>query len=296
LTFNQELWIEKQRTGESWMKALFSFKATWILLAWILLMPVLQLGAQQINFADHTGFTSIFDGRTLTNWDGAPEVWRIEDGAIVGESRPDKPAGTTFIIWRGGEPGDFEMKLEIKLEGSGNSGIQYRSRQAEPSANFGPPRQGAPNPGAAPRGPGGRGPGPGAGPYQKWNMQGYQADYDATGNMAGQLFEGGRFPGERGITTRPGQVVLLQSGQQPQVVGMVTSLDELKKSFKPNDWNQYHIIVRGNTFIHILNDRVASVTVDDDPAKRVMKGLIGLQIEGGDLKVSFRNIWLKSLP
>src|SRR5262245_50956570 len=65
-----------------------------------------------INFADHAGFISLFDGKTLTNWDGAKEVWRVEDGAIVGESRPDKPAGTTFIIWRGGEPNDFELKLE----------------------------------------------------------------------------------------------------------------------------------------------------------------------------------------
>jgi hypothetical protein len=250
-----------------------------------------------INFADHTGFVSIFDGKTLANWDGAPEVWRVEDGAIVGESRPSKPAGTTFIIWRGGEPSDFELKLEIKLEGSGNSGIQYRSRNAEPSANFAPPRQGGPPPGVAPPEPrGGRGPGFGAGPYQKWNLQGYQADYDTTGNMAGQMFEGGRFVGERGITTRPGQIVRLQAGQSPQVVGMVTSLDDLKKSFKLNDWNQYHVIVRGNTFIHILNDRVASVTIDDDATKRVMKGLIGLQIEGGDLKVSFRGIWLKTLP
>src|SRR5262245_5797676 len=53
-----------------------------------------------INFADHTGFISIFDGKTLNGWDGATEVWHVEDGAIVGESRPEKPAGTTFLIWR----------------------------------------------------------------------------------------------------------------------------------------------------------------------------------------------------
>jgi hypothetical protein len=41
-----------------------------------------------INFDDHTGFVQIFDGATLTNWDGAKDVWRVEDGAIVAESRP----------------------------------------------------------------------------------------------------------------------------------------------------------------------------------------------------------------
>ncbi len=221
-----------------------------------------------INFADHRGFVSMFDGKTLNGWDGASEVWRVDDGAIVGESRPEKPAGTTFLIWRGGEPADFELKLEIKLEGMGNGGIQYRSRNVDPTANFG----------GAPRGPGG-GRGPGAGPYQKWNLQGYQADFDATGNIAPQMFEGGRFLGERGITTRPGQVVLLQTEKPPQLIGNLLSADELRKSFRTNDWNQYHIVVRGNTFIHIVNDQVASVTIDEDATKRAMKGLIGLQVE-----------------
>ncbi len=27
---------------------------------------------------------SLFDGKTLTGWDGDPKVWRVEDGAIVG--------------------------------------------------------------------------------------------------------------------------------------------------------------------------------------------------------------------
>jgi hypothetical protein len=192
------------------------------------------------------------------------------------------------------------LKLEIKLEGNGNSGIQYRSRNAEPSANFGQ-RQGGrgaqgPPPDFQARGGRGGQPGPAPNPvYQKWNLQGYQADYDATGNMAGQLFEGGRFPGERGITTRPGQVVLLREGQPPQLLGTVATLDELKQSFKVNGWNQYHIVIRGNTYVHILNGHLVSVTVDDDATKRVMKGLIGLQIEGGNLKVSFRNIWLKTI-
>jgi hypothetical protein len=63
-----------------------------------------------VQFDDHAGFTQIFDGASLTNWDGAKDVWRVEDGAIVAESRPEKPVGTTFLIWRGGEPGDFEFK------------------------------------------------------------------------------------------------------------------------------------------------------------------------------------------
>jgi len=113
--------------------------------------------------------------------------------------------------------------------------------------------------------------------------------------MAGQLFEGGRQPGERGIVASPGKMMLLREGQQPALLANIATADELKASFKAGDWNQYHIVVRGSTYIHILNGRVITVTIDDDATKRHPKGLIGLQIEGSDLKVSFRNIWLKTL-
>lgn len=254
-----------------------------------------------INFDDHSGFVSIFDGKTLDGWDGAKEIWRVEDGAIVGESKPENPAGTTFLIWRGGEPADFELKLEMRIDGqSGNSGIQYHSQNILPSANFGAGRRGPA--GQAPQGaPGGPPPGRRGGgmvqnpAYQKWNMFGPQADYDITGNMAGQLFEGGRQPGERGITTRPGQMVLLREGQPNMLLANIATADELKASFKQGGWNQYHIVVRGHVYMHILNGRLASVTIDDDNARRKDKGLIGLQIEGSSLKVSFRNIWLKTM-
>ena len=74
-----------------------------------------------------TGFQPIFDGTSLKGWDGDPKFWRVEDGAIVGQTTTDKePAQNTFCIWRGGTPGDFDLKLQFRLTGF-NSGIQYRS-------------------------------------------------------------------------------------------------------------------------------------------------------------------------
>ena len=289
-----------------------------------------------VNFDDHAGFTQIFDGKTMNGWEGAPDVWRVVDGAIVAENTPEKPVGgTTFVFYKDADISDFELKLELKVEGGGNSGIQYRSRNVEPSADFGRGRGGpggpgappaaappsapppaaaapAPDPNADPCAPGarggGRGPGPGgpggpgggrgagfgAGPYSKWNLQGYQFDTDANGCMSGQLFEGGRFVGERGITTRPGQVVLLREGQPNTLLATVATPEDIRSTFKRGEWNQYHVVVRGNTFMHILNGRLASVTIDDDPGKRQSKGVIGIQIEGAR-KVSFRNVWLKKL-
>src|SRR5215471_17395974 len=81
-----------------------------------------------IAFDDHDGWTSIFDGASLRDWDGNLDIWRLENGAIVGESTREKPSGTTYIIWKGGEPLNFELKAEMKLDGIGlNLRIDYRT-------------------------------------------------------------------------------------------------------------------------------------------------------------------------
>ena len=80
-----------------------------------------------IDFADHTGFVSLFDGKTLTGWDGQPGVWSVDDGAIVGVSTKEHVAGNSFLVYHGAEARDFDLKLEIKVELGGGSGVQYRS-------------------------------------------------------------------------------------------------------------------------------------------------------------------------
>ena len=86
-------------------------------------------GGAPIPFDNFTGFEKIFDGATLTNWDGDPTFWRVEAGTIVGESTAEKPVTeNTFLIYRGSEPDNFELKIEFRMN-STNSGVQYRSRQ-----------------------------------------------------------------------------------------------------------------------------------------------------------------------
>ena len=85
-----------------------------------------------MDFADHDGFTQIFDGKTLNHWEGDPGIWRVEGGAIVGESTKEKPVSNSYISFRGFEAKDFDLKLEIKVEQGGGSGIQYRSQTGVP--------------------------------------------------------------------------------------------------------------------------------------------------------------------
>ena len=79
-----------------------------------------------------TGYVSLFDGVSLKGWDGNPKFWRVEDGAIVGESTPTNPSGNNYIVYRDLEAKDFTLKFEIKVEGDGGSGIQYRSKTGLP--------------------------------------------------------------------------------------------------------------------------------------------------------------------
>ena len=244
---------------------------------------------EPINFNDHDGWVQIFDGKTLSGWDGRSDIWHVEDGALVGESSSEHPSGTTNIIWTGGEPANFELKLEMKLEGSGaNGGVQYRSFRVAPKDNPLPsdltPEQRARRQQEQAL----------ALQNAKWNVSGYQADFDFANKYTGQLYEQ---ESPRGIIAWRSQVVATEPGKKPTLLATVGSSDDLKSAIKPGEWNQVEIIADGNTLTHIINGRVMSVLVDTDPEFSRAKGIIAFEIEGpGKVKISHRNIWLKTLP
>jgi len=244
---------------------------------------------EPINFDDHDGWTQIFDGKTLSNWDGDTDVWHVEDGAIVGESSPEHPSGTTNIIWRGDEPANFELKLEMKLEGNGaNGGVQYRSFHLEPNLSpvpdDVPPEQGERRRKQLAL----------DSKHAKWNLSGYQADFDYDNKYTGQLYEQSS---PRGIIAWRGQVVATEPGKKPTLLALLGTSGEMKAFIKPGEWNQVEIIAEGNMLTHIINGHVMSVLIDTDPKYSQAKGLIALEIEGpGNLKIRHRNIWLKKLP
>lgn len=225
-------------------------------------------GPQPLPFEDRTGFVAIFDGSTLKGWDGDSMFWRVEAGAIVGQTTAKNPLKeNSFIIWRGGEPADFELKLEYRID-STNSGIQIRSVHLPAGTQAG------------------RGAIAG-----NWVLKGYQCDIDAENRYTGQIYE----ERGRGFLAMRGQFTYIPDGGGPRVVGTLQRTDdELQKIIKVNDWNQAHIIARGNMLTEILNGHVTSTLVDDDTKARAMKGLLGFQIHVGEpMKVEFKNIWLK---
>jgi len=233
---------------------------------------------EAMDFADHTGYIPLFDSKTLTGWDGRPGVWSVEDGAIIGVSTKEKNAGNTFLVYHGVEARDFDLKLEIKVEWGGGSGVQYRSSTGIPP---------------------GRTAGPGEPPLDpRWVMIGPQADFwyplnEKTKQYSGQLYSQNT---SLGIVAWRGQVVESEPGKPPRLVGAIGDRAQLGTYVKDGAWNQYTIIARGGVILHILNGQIMAVLVDDDPAStNNVSGLFGLQIEGTPCKVSFRNIWLRKI-
>lgn len=212
---------------------------------------------------DEPGFRPIFDGKTLTGWEGNSTYWRAESGSLIGEILPSTVIkSNTFIIWRGGSPADFELKLDYRITEAGNSGINYRSVVVPDPVT----------------------------PENKYAMRGYQFDLDGRRRYDGNNYE------EKGrlfLAVR-GQLSHVVGGRPPVVLSTFATSDELA-SVAVADWNAAHLIVRGNSAIHMLNGRLMSMTIDDDAPNRRTDGLIGMQVHTGPpMKVEYRNIRLKS--
>jgi hypothetical protein len=210
-----------------------------------------------------SGFRQIFDGKTLKGWDCDPDFWRAEDGSMVGETKQDhQPKQNTFCIWKGGQPGDFDLRLQYRMTGvnDGNSGVQYRSIERPDVA--------------------------------RWVMQGYQADIDLKQVYTGQIYE----ERGRGFVALRGQLAYIGEGAKPAMMGSVGDNEQLRQLIKDNDWNDVEIVARGNILIQLFNGRVMSALIDDDAKGRKMRGEIGIQLHrlpNAAMKMETRNIRIK---
>jgi len=211
--------------------------------------------------SDDAGFEPIFDGKTLNGWEGDPKYWRVENGALVGEVTPETILKrNTFIIWRGGVTKDFELKVQYRVSDRGNSGINYRSSEI---------------------------------PDLPLAMKGYQCDIDGQNRYTGQNYE------ERGRTflALRGQMTHIADGQKPVTIASLGDRDAMTSFIKSGEeWNDIHLIVRGNKMIHIVNGHVMSVVIDDDAANRTMDCKLGVQVHvGPPMKIEYRNFRIKTL-
>ena len=227
-----------------------------ILIAICLLGNTFTVSAQQMK----DGFVKIFNGKSMAGWEADTTFWKVKDNSFVGEVTPQTPIKTnTFLIYRESLPADFELKAKYRISVDGNSGINYRSEEL---------------------------------PTIKYALKGYQADIDGGNVYTGQNYE----ERGRGFLAKRGEIAVLKTDVKPTITGSVGNADSLKAKIKTNDWNDIHIIVRGNHMQHYINGVLMSEVTDEDPEKRKMSGLLGFQVHvSKTMKVEYRKVFLKQL-
>ncbi len=210
--------------------------------------------------AAENGFKPIFDGRSLNGWDGDKQFWRVENGTIIGQTtKENPPKSNTFLIWNQGEVDDFELKLKYRITSDwANSGIQYRSQH-----------------------------------LGNYVVKGYQADIESGDNYTGILYE----ERGRGILAQRGTKVILGADQKKsKVVGKTGDSKQLQSYISKKDWNEYHLIVRGNKIIQIINSHIMCEVTDENKTDARRSGILALQVhQGPPMTIQFKDIRLKRL-
>lgn len=224
-----------------------------------LLAGALVLSFPLLSRAADADALDIFDGKSLTGWDGDPRFWKVEDGCITGQTTKETPTeNNTFLTWTGGELDDFELTLEYKLIG-GNSGVQVRSFPLD----------------------------------RKWGVGGYQADFEAGDRYSGIIY-GEAF---RGILADRGQKNVIGDDHKPVTKEQFGDAAALQKAVKKEDWNTLKVTAKGWTIENSINGTTTASLTDEDKSVRRRGGLLALQLHAGPpMKVQFRNVKLKRLP
>jgi TolB-like protein len=208
------------------------------------------------------GWQSLFNGRDLTGWDGDPNAWSVQDGAITGDNIKNRR--TTFLIWQGGGPGDFELRLRARLF-RGNSGIQFRSRV-----------------------------------LNDWVVNGYQMEVvDAALEYFGALSYEGRGHVSSTVLIPCNERATWTQALGKEVTGFTgTSIQTLRRAFRDGGWNDYVITAQSNRMILRINGLITVDFTDNHPAYRASSGVIALQLNGWrdlNTKAQFKDIFLRPL-
>jgi len=212
---------------------------------------------------------ALFNGTDLAGWDGDPRLWSVRDGVIHGETTPEQATNdNTFLIWQGGEVGDFELRFSFRCSAANNSGVQYRSEHIDPEKA-----------------------------KNKWVVRGYQHEVrneHTLPDVPGFLYDE---KGPRKRICQAGERAAWGAEGGKRLLGTLIDQDDFTKLVRIDDWNDVVIRAEGNHLRHWLNGRLVLDFTDNDPTLARSQGVIGLQLHAGKpMWTEFRDIRLKRLP
>jgi len=204
------------------------------------------------------GCERIFDGETLGGWKALDmSYWSVRDGAITGESTPERPCKSNqFIVWQGGDVGDFDLQLKFRVSGNGqNSGVQFRSILRPDGLAVG-----------------------------------YQADiFQSGGYLGGVCDELHNRKGPELLSANGQKTIIDAAGKRT-----ATRLGPMATLRPPGQWNDYRITAKGQQIILEINGVKSTELIDQEEGHFDLSGILGLQLRAGEpMIVQFKDIDLK---
>ena len=211
---------------------------------------------------DKDGFITIFNGKDLTGWEGLSDYWTVKDGVISGHETKDA-SKQTFLVWRGGKPGDFELHLKYKFATpDGNSGIQFRSKILD---------------------------------EKTFRVGGYQADFDAKAGFDGSIYDEAGVAGNRGTMSNRGEKTTWDADTKRHNEKLGEGNEALKKLIKIGDWNDVVLVAKGKHITYTINGQLMTDLTDESP-KALKEGVIALQLHAGyTMDIQFKDVKIKIL-
>jgi hypothetical protein len=212
------------------------------------------------------GFTSIFNGRDLTEWTMDTKYWSVSDGAITVQCDQKAPFRKRFYLVSKQEAvQDFELQFSYRmrvLRGNKqpNGGVVYRA-----TTNATP------------------------------ELSSYQFDVAPDVKNVGAVNEDKK----RYRLAGYGENAVALSTDKNTITGQITDTNTMA-TIRPEDWNRCVIVVKGNQITHYVNGHVVANVVDENTKKLHKKGLLALELHTKNTNnpstfIQFRDLKLKRM-
>ena len=202
------------------------------------------------------GWVKLFSGNKLNSWAGDPKHWSVKDGVLTGVTDGSLKMNQ-FLTWTGSTVRNFDLRVKVRIDSVGNSGIQYRG-QSRPEIGLDV-------------------------------VSGYQCDVVTKApHYNGMLYE----ERERRILSHTGEKVIVDPEGQPWVVEEMPV-----KEFAADEWHEYRVLVRGNHHQHWINGHKTADLIDFDEDGRALEGVLAVQVHvGPPMKVEYKDFEIEHLP